>query len=77
MAANSPLATHSECTRRKASSVSELKCLAALLETNKFQPHLEQAKFLIQTDNQALHWLLSHSSQLSKIGLWIRKKCPP
>lgn len=69
----SPLPAHSECTRRKASSVSELKCLAALFETNKFQPHSEQAQFLLQTDNQALSWLLSHSQQLSKTGQWIIK----
>jgi hypothetical protein len=52
---------------RRASSAYELECLAVLFGTEKFRPYLEHSEFLVETDNQALSWLLSHP-RLGKIG---------
>jgi hypothetical protein len=54
---------------RMASSIYQLECLAVLFRTEKFR----HAKFLLETDNQALSWLLSHPRQLGKIGRWVVK----
>jgi hypothetical protein len=58
---------------RKASSVYELECLVVLFATEKFQKYIDHKEFILQTDNQALSWLLSHPRQLGKIGRWVAK----
>jgi hypothetical protein len=58
---------------RKASSVYELECLAVLFGTDKFRRYLEHREFLLETDNQALSWSLSHPRQLRKIGRWVAR----
>ena len=47
--------------------------MAVLFGTEKFLKYLEHREFILETDNQALSWLLSHPRQLGKIGLWIAK----
>lgn len=56
---------------RKASSVYELECLAVVFGMEKFRRYLEHSEFLLETDNQALSWLLAHPRQLGKIGRWV------
>jgi hypothetical protein len=58
---------------RKASSTYELECLAVLFGTEKFRKYIEHQDFILETDNQALSWLLSHPRQLGKIGRWVVK----
>jgi hypothetical protein len=58
---------------RKASSIYELECLAVLFGIEKFRKYLEHQEFLLETDNQALSWVLSHPRQLGKIGRWLVK----
>jgi transposase InsO family protein len=58
---------------RKASSIYELECLAVVFATDKFLKYLEHQEFILETDNQALSWLLSHPRQLGKIGRWVAK----
>jgi len=58
---------------RKASSVYELECLAVLFGTEKFRKYIEHQEFILETNNQALSWLLSHPRQLEKISLWVVK----
>jgi hypothetical protein len=41
--------------------------------TEKFLKYLEHREFMLETDNQALSWLLSHPRQLGKIGRWVAK----
>ena len=41
--------------------------------TVKFRKYLEHQEFILETDNQALSWLLSHPRQLGKIGRWEAK----
>jgi hypothetical protein len=56
---------------RKAYSAYELECLAVLFGIGKLRQYLEHAEFLLETDNQALSWLLPHPRQLEKIGRWV------
>jgi hypothetical protein len=49
-------------------STYELKCLAVLFGLEKFRPYLEQTKFNLEMDNQALTWCISHPHQLGTIG---------
>jgi hypothetical protein len=58
---------------RKASFIYELECLALLFATEKFRKYIEHQEFILETDNQALSWLLSHPRQLGKIGRWVAK----
>jgi hypothetical protein len=58
---------------RKASSIYELESLAVLFGTDIFRKYLEHREFLLETENQALSWLLSHPRQLGKIGRWVVK----
>ena len=58
---------------RRASSIYELECLAVLFGFDKFRKYLEHQEFLLETDNQALSWLLAHPRQLGKIGRWIAR----
>jgi len=39
----------------------------------KFHKYIEYQDFILETDNQALSWLLSHPRQLGKIGRWVVK----
>jgi hypothetical protein len=55
------------------SSIYELECLAVLFGTKKFRKYIEHQEFILETDNQALSWLLSHPRQLGKIGRWVAK----
>jgi transposase InsO family protein len=41
--------------------------------TKKFRTYSEHQEFILETDNQALSWLLSHPRQLGKIGRWATK----
>ena len=45
-------------------SAYELECLAVVFAFDKFKPFLEHKEFLLETDNQALSWLLNHPKQL-------------
>jgi hypothetical protein len=56
---------------RKASSLYELECLAVVFGIEKFRAYSEHREFLLETDNQALSWLLSHPRQRGKIGRWV------
>jgi hypothetical protein len=58
---------------RKAASTYELECLAVLFAMDKFRKYIEHCPFVLETDNQALSWLLSHPRQLGKIGRWVAK----
>ena len=58
---------------RKASCTYELECLAVLFGTEKFRKYIEHQDFVLETDNQALSWLLAHPRQLGKIGRWVVK----
>jgi hypothetical protein len=42
--------------------------------TVKFRKYVEHQEFVLETDNQALSWLLVHPRQLGKIGRWKAKK---
>jgi hypothetical protein len=53
---------------RNASSTYQLECLTVLFEIEKFRKYIEHQEFILETDNQALSWLLSHPRQLGKIG---------
>jgi hypothetical protein len=57
---------------RKVSSTYELECLAVLFGT-EFRKYTEHQEFILETDNQALSWLLSHPRQLGKIDRWVVK----
>ena len=54
-------------------SAYELECLAVIFALEKFRPFLEYKEFLLETDNQALSWLLNHPKQLGRIGRWVLK----
>lgn len=58
---------------KKASCVYELECLAVIFGVDQFRRFLEHTEFLLETDNQALSWLLAHPRQLGKLGRWIVK----
>jgi hypothetical protein len=57
----------------KASSAYELECLAVVFALDKFRHYIEHQEFLLDTENQALSWLLNHPRQVGKIGRWIVK----
>ena len=59
--------------QERISSVYELECLAVVYALDKFRRFLEHAEFLLETDNQALSWLLARPRQLGKIGRWVVK----
>lgn len=52
-------------------SAYEIECLAVLFALDKFRVYLEHAEFLLECDNEALTWLLSHPRQLGKIARWV------
>ena len=57
--------------QEKKYSAYELECLAIVFAFEKFKPFLEHKEFLLETDNQALSWLLNHLKQLGLIGRWV------
>ena len=57
--------------QEKKFSAYELECLAVVVAFEKFKPFLEHKEFLLETDNQALSWLLNHPKQLGRIGRWV------
>lgn len=54
---------------KKESSIYDMGCLTVVFADDKFRRDLEHAEFLLETDNQALSWLLAHPRQLIKIGV--------
>jgi hypothetical protein len=44
-----------------------------LFGTEKFLKYIEHQEFTLETDNQALSWLVSHPRKLGKIGRWVAK----
>ena len=54
-------------------SIYELECLAVLFGTEEVRKYIEHQEFVMETDNQALPWLLSHPRQLGKIGRCVLK----
>jgi hypothetical protein len=54
-------------------SAYELECLAVVFALDKFRQYLEHQEFILETDNQALSWLLNYPRQVGKIGRWIVK----
>ena len=58
-----------ECERKY--DAYEGECLAVLFGCDKFRPYLEHREFLLECDNQALSWLLSHPRQLGRIARWV------
>ena len=61
--------------QERKSSVYELECLAVVYALDKFRRFLEHAEFLLETDNQALSWLLAHPRQLGTICLLYTSRC--
>jgi hypothetical protein len=39
----------------------------------EFRKYIEYQEFILETDNRALSWLLSHPRQLGEIGRWVVK----
>jgi hypothetical protein len=54
-------------------STYELEGLAVVFAFEKFRLYLLHKKFLLQTDNSALSWILGHTKQLGRIARWILK----
>jgi len=44
-----------------------------LFGTEKFHKYIQHQDFILETDKQALSWLLSHTRQLGKTGRWVVK----
>ena len=51
-------------------SIYELEALAVLYGVEKFRMYLEHAEFLLQTDNQALSWVLARPRKSGTLGRW-------
>ena len=49
----------------------ELECLAAILSMEHFKPFLDHREFILETDNQALSWLLNHPRQQGRLARWV------
>lgn len=64
-------ASRSLTSCEKKYSIFELECLSAVTFMEHFREFLEHTKFLLETDNQALAWLLGHPRQLGRIGRWV------
>ena len=48
----------------------ELEALAVLYGVEKFRMYLEHAEFLLQTDNQALSWVLARLRKSGRLARW-------
>ena len=64
---------HAHSPVKKASSAYESEYLAVIFGVEKFCQYLEHREFILETDNHALSWLLSHPRQLGKLGRWIAR----
>lgn len=51
-------------------SVYELEALAVLFALEKFKFYLEHARFRLETDNQALSWVLARPRKTGRIARW-------
>lgn len=60
-------------SEQRSSSAYESECLAVVFGVEKFRSFLEHREFVLETDNQALSWMLSHSRQLGKLGRWVAR----
>jgi len=47
--------------------------LSSAFGTENYRKYIEHQEFILETDNQALSWLLSHPRQMGKIGHWVVK----
>lgn len=54
----------------KSYSVYELEALAVLFALDKFKFYLEHQKFRLETDNQALSWVLARPRNTGRIARW-------
>lgn len=54
-------------------SVYEKEALGVVHSIEKFRTFLEVRPFLLEVDNQALSWVLSHHRKLGKIARWVEK----
>jgi len=54
-----------------------ITCVCAVMIGNflykKLEFYLEHCEFILEINNQALSWFLSHPRQLEKIGRWVVK----
>ena len=57
-------------------STHEKECLAVVWGCEKYRTYLEHKEFCLQTDNQALAWLLRHAKELGRIGRWVLRLAP-
>jgi len=53
---------------RKALSTYKLECLAVLFGTEEVRKYIEHQEFILETDNQALSWLLSHPGKWERLA---------
>jgi len=51
----------------------EREALGIMFALEKFQDYLLGTHFVLQVDNEALMWMISHPKQLGKIGRWVLK----
>ena len=51
-------------------SIYELEALAVLYGVEKFRMYLEHAEFHLQTDNQALSWVLARPPKSGRLARW-------
>ncbi|KAJ4430483.1 hypothetical protein ANN_22699 [Periplaneta americana] len=51
-------------------SVYELEALVVLFGVEKFRMYLEHSRFILQTDNQALSWVLAHTHKSGRLVRW-------
>lgn len=67
-----PLAYASRCLSQaeKDYSVYELEALAVLFALEKFRFYLEHKPFCLETDNQALSWVLARPRKAGRIARW-------
>ncbi len=54
-------------------TVYEKEALSVVYAIDKFRSFLEVQPFLLEVDNQALSWVLSHHRKLGKIGRWVER----
>jgi hypothetical protein len=62
-------------TERKYSAY-ERECLAVVFGCEKYRAYLEHKEFSLQTDNQALAWLLRHTKDFGRIRRWVLRLAP-
>lgn len=57
-------------TQEQGRSTYEKELMAVLFGIRKFESYLELGNFTLQTDNQALSWVLRHPNHVGKLGRW-------